>query len=228
MTKIYIFSGDDIVSSRKAYTDQIEIFKKENEMEYVNAKDIDETFLENIFGSLDLFGKNRILATENFFSGKSNKLRGGLIEKILSFKKAVFIDWEEKEISKTETEKLGKSLIIKNFKLPNLLFKFLDSINPENKKENIILLKKVLENLDPGFVFSMLIRQIRLLILASDNETITMAPWQKRNLENQFKHFSKDKLINLYKKLLEIDLRQKTSSSPFDLNSELEFFIANL
>lgn len=229
MAKIYIFSGDDIVSSRDAYIQQIESFKKQNyDVETVPVKDITLEVLENILGSCDLFGNNRCLATEKFFSGKPSELKDRLIEKILSFEGATFIDWEEKEISKTQAEEFGKSLILKNFKLPSFLFKFLNSISPENKKENVLLLKKVLENLESGFVFSMIVRQVRLLILISGGECQSMAPWQKRNLENQSKHFSKEKLISLYKELLEIDYRQKTSSSPFGLNSELEFFITNL
>jgi len=229
MAKIYFFSGDDIVSSRKAYIDQIELFKNQGfEVENIPAKDVDEVKLENIFGSPDLFGNSRILTTEGFLSGPKSKNKEKLIQKISSFLSPIFVDWEEKEISKTEISKLREDTVIKNFKLPNLLFEFLDKLAPKNSEENLQKLQEVLQNIEPGLVFSMIVRQIKLLILAVEDELDTLAPWQLAKIKRQSKLFSLEKLIKIYQKLLNIDFNQKTSGSPFDLSSELDLLIADL
>ncbi len=200
---ITVFCGDDTVSSRKAYSGQIELLKKENEIEFVLAKDIDKTKIENIFGSTDLFGKVRVLVTENLFSGPKNKT-GDEIVLLLAQRSSdgnrneVVVDWEEKELSKAEITKLGKNAIIKNLKLPNVLFSFLDGIAPGNVKENLQMFHKVLENSEPHSVFSMIIRQIRLLLLACDDELDSLAPWQAEKIKKQSKLFTKEKLILIF------------------------------
>lgn len=229
MAKIFIFSGEDIVSSRNAYLDQIEVLKKQNlEIRQIAAKEISEEVLENTFGAKNLFGLSRVIATENFFSGQKSKEKDLLIEKILSFPQAVLISWEEKEFTKAAIEKLGKNFCIKNFELPKVLWKFLDGLSPGNKAKNLQILHEILLNLEPHFIFSMLIRQFRLLLLAIDGEVDGLPTWQRGKLTNQARDFGQEKLAQIYKKLLEIDTRQKTSASPFALASELDLFILGL
>ncbi|PIQ69954.1 hypothetical protein COV89_03010, partial [Candidatus Shapirobacteria bacterium CG11_big_fil_rev_8_21_14_0_20_40_12] len=81
---------------------------------------------------------------------------------------------------------------------------------------------------EPHFIFSMIIRQFRLLILTIDGEADNLASWQKNKLAGQATKFGREKLIRVYRTLLEIDIKQKTSSSPFDLNSELDLLILGL
>ena len=64
--------------------------------------------------------------------------------------------------------------------------------------------------------------------MASDNETSGMQPWQISNLLKQAEEFKKDDLIKIYKKLLEIDLKQKTSQSPNGLVYELDLLLADI
>jgi len=227
MSKILIFSGDDTVSSRKAYIARIEELKKEYQVDNVNSKEITEDLLENIFGSKDLFGKGRGLATESLLSGQKSKNKDKLFERIAILKDYLIIDWEEKEVSKTAAAKLGKDAILKNFKLPALIFKFLDELSPSNINQNLQSFHQIILSSDAGFVFSMIIRQFRLMILAIDGQDESLPIWQKSKLKNQANFFGKEKLLLFYKKLLEIDFRQKTSSSPFDLSGELDLFIAN-
>ncbi len=228
MAKIYIFSGDDLISSRQAYLDQINLLKKDNQTEFCLAKDLSEILLENIFGSTDLFGKPRVLTTENFFTGSKSKEKDQLVKKINSFKNAIMVSWETKEVSKTESAKLGKEVSISNFKLPNLLFKFLDTLSPQNKKQNLFALQQLKQTVDEQFIFLMIVRQVRLLLLAHGGETDKIAPWQKSKLVNQARSFGQDKLIALYKQLLNLDIKQKTSQLGLSLGSELDLLVSGL
>lgn len=229
MAKIYIFSGEDAASSRKAYVDQIELFKKQNlEINHIPAKEINEELMENIFGGINLFGLSRAITTENFFSGQKSKTKDQTLKKILSFPQAVLISWEEKEFTKAASSKLGDDFIVKNFDLPKVLWKFLDDLSPKNKAQNLQMLHRITLTLEPHFIFSMIIRQFRLLILTIDDEVDGLLPWQRGKLAGQAKEFGREKLIKVYRTLLEIDTKQKTSSSPFDLSSELDLFIIGL
>ncbi len=229
MAKIYIFSGEDIVSSRNAYIDRVELLKKQNlEIQHILAKEISEELSENIFGAKNLFGLSRAIATENFFSGQKSKEKDQALEKILSFPEAILISWEEKEFSSAAAEKPRKDFIIKSFDLPKVLWKFLDGLSPKNKAQNLQKLHEIILGLEPHFIFSMIIRQFRLLILAIDGEVDGLPSWQRGKLANQAKDFGREKLIQIYKKLLQIDTKQKTSSSPFSLDSELDLLILGL
>lgn len=229
MAKIYIFSGEDIVSSRNAYIDQIEFLKKQKqEIGHIPAKEINDELVESVFGGSSLFGLSRAIATEKFFSGQKSKTKDQTLEKILSFPQAVLIDWEEKEFTKAAINKPRGVFIVKNFALPKILWKFLDELSPENKTQNLQALHKIILSLEPHFIFSMIIRQFRLLILTIDGEADNLASWQKNKLAGQATKFGREKLIRVYRTLLEIDIKQKTSSSPFDLNSELDLLILGL
>ncbi len=229
MAKIYIFSGEDIVSSRNAYIDQVELLKKQNlEILHILAKEIDEELLENTFGAKNLFGLSRTIITENFFSGQKSKEKDQALEKILSFPGAVLVSWEEKEFSSAAAEKLGKDFVIKNFNLPKVLWKFLDGLSPKNKAQNLQTLHEIISGLEPHFIFSMITRQFRLLILAVDGETDGLPSWQRGKLTSQARDFGREKLMQIYKKLLQIDTKQKTSASPFSLDSELDLLILGL
>lgn len=96
------------------------------------------------------------------------------------------------------------------------------------------LLKKVLEVEIPEIIFSLLIRQLRLLLLISNEEKEEaedlkrLATWQKQKLATQAKNFTEKQLRSYYHELLEIDYQQKTGQNAFDLKKTLEIFIMNL
>ncbi len=86
-----------------------------------------------------------------------------------------------------------------------------------------------MESVDASYLFLMFIRQIRLLILASDkNDLLKLAPWQKSKLQKQAKYFSLVKLKEINQKLLQIDFNQKTSQTPFPLEHQLELLLTEI
>jgi len=226
---IYIFSGDDIVSSRKAFLEHIERLKTDGFLvERVSGKDLTLESMEMLSSPTSLFGEKKAIAIENLMTLTKSKEKDKLINLAISLSRyLVFVIWENKGVSKTELAKFPQNTIFKNFKLPGSLFVFLDSFSPGNVVNNLVLLKTTLETVDPNFLFLMLIRQIRLLILAKDSsELLKLAPWQKSKLLKQAKVFSDEKLAKIYNSLLEIDFHQKTSSSPSSLEQELELLFS--
>lgn len=225
---IFVFSGDDIVSSRKAFLEQAESLRQKGyEIEKISGKDLSLEKLESSLGAKTLFGEKRALAIEGFLSLTKSKEKDEVLKKISSFDEAVLLFWEGKEFSKADQQKFPKEFVFKNFKLPSSLFSFLESLKPNQKKTNLENFRKVIEEVDEFFLFAMLARQVRLLILAQE-KSLNVLPWQKAKLEKQAKEFDKENLLSLYKKMLELDFKQKTSQTPFSFKESLELLIAEI
>ncbi|PIV00527.1 hypothetical protein COS54_02940 [Candidatus Shapirobacteria bacterium CG03_land_8_20_14_0_80_39_12] len=228
MTKIFVFSGEDIISSRKAFLEYLDSFKdKDYEIVRINGKDASEETLMLHSLPNSLFGQKKLLAIDSLLSGKKFQENEKIL-KALSYLECDIVIWENKNFSKADQLKYP-NFVFKNFKLPQVLFTFLDAITPGKPENNLRLLKDTIESVDSAYLFLMLIRQIRLLILASDkNDLLKLAPWQKSKIQKQAKYFTLEKLKEINKKLLEIDFRQKTSQTPFPLKHQLEFLLTEI
>lgn len=228
MNKIIVFCGEDIVSSRKAFLESIDSYKiKGFEIVKLGGKEIAEEKLELLSGPVSLFGEKRAIAIEGLLSGVKSKDKESAIEKIATMMECFIIVWEGKEFNKIEQAKYPQ-FIFKNFKLPPELFNFLDKIQPNQMKFNIDSFHYVSSLVDPAYIFLMLVRQVKYLILASENELSGMPSWQSGKFFKQAKYFDLPKLLLLYQKLLDIDFRQKTSQMPVDLIYELDLLFLEI
>jgi hypothetical protein len=90
------------------------------------------------------------------------------------------------------------------------------------------MLQKTIEYVDEGYIFAMINRQIRLLILAKDKCLESMLPWQSGKLYKQAENFEMKKLVRTYGKLLEIDYLEKTSQTPFSIYSQLQILVMTI
>ena len=224
---IIIFHGDNIVSSRKAFLEALEEAKsKGKETISLDGKRLNPTDLIQALESKSLFGKDKAIFIENLFSLTKSKEKEKLIEMVRKNADFEVFIWEEKELTKTQRDGFDRNYRLQPFKLPAIIFTFLDSLSPSKTRENLQGLHNCLAQEEPEMIFSMFIRQIRLLILAKEGEKyLTGAPWQKAKLLKQAKLVSPEKLKETYQKLLEIDYRQKTSQLPLNLTSSLDLLL---
>ena len=142
-----------------------------------------------------------------------------------------FYIWDDSEVSVKQVS-IIKNLKAENFKLPKNLWSFLDSIGPKNPT-SIRLFHKVLEEADENVIFSMIIRQFRLLLLIDSgirtvDEAKRLASWQSSKLRRQAQSFTKGSLPKSYKKLYEIDIRHKTGLLDIPLSKSIDFFLLGL
>lgn len=227
--QIMVYHGEDIVSSRKAFVGHLESLGiDEYEVLRINGKKLDEETLELSSGPNSLFGKKRVLAIDGLFSGGKSKEKEIVFKLLFSIKSPVII-WEGKELGKTDCMIFPKNTVFNNHRIPVKLYNFLDSIFPGRKEENIRFFNQMVEVIDINFLFLMLVRQVRLLIMAKDDTALSkMASWQSAKLKAQSSRFEEEKLSEIYRKLLDIDYRQKTSSSPFDLKASLDLWLMEI
>lgn len=227
---VTVYSGDDIVSSRKAFLTHLELLRNQKvETVRIAGKELTEEVLENFSVPVSLFKEKRALAIEGLLGGPKSKEKEKILERLGRLSDCLVIIWENKEFPKNDQLKYPKNFVFKNFKLPPILFNFLDSISPGKTDANLKALREALKEVDPSYLFLMLARQIRFLILAKDEKNMpAMSPWQKSKIIQQAKAFNLPKLINFYRKLLEIDWQQKTSNLPFPLSKMLELLMIDL
>ena len=111
------------------------------------------------------------------------------------------------------------------YKLPKLVWNFLNSFYPGNSINCLKLLHRVVINERIEFVFSLLVRQIRdIYWVKIDKGSIGYPSWRLKKLNTQGKNFSKNLLKEIIKDFSKIDIKVKTSNT--NLLDSLDFVIA--
>lgn len=228
---ITIIHGDDTLSSRNFFIEQKNKAKDplSFEGEVINLTEL----VQNLDGSM-LFSSTRNIFIEDFFSKrKPGKDFDEIISYLQNRNEANIYFYEKKKLTKKQSSAF-KDGIIKTFDYPKNLFQFLDNIRPKNIN-NLILFHDVIKTVEVELMLFMLIRQFRLLLAISDlnsentiDEVKRLAPWQISKLQRQARYFSVHELINIYKKLYEIDLGSKTGSLSLSLEQAIDFFLLDL
>jgi hypothetical protein len=223
----YILHGDNTVLSRKRLSDIITDFKKDGwEIVRVDWSASKKQELLTLAQSQNLLSSGTLVIVENFFSG--NKKANEILKSLKIDEYTAFIFWDGKQLGATATKGL-KDFIIQEFKIPTVVFNFLNSIAPGNARVMLKFLEESLQRDPADFLLVMIARHVRNLIWVKvEPESMTMPDWQKRNLSGQASKFSKEQLYSLHHKLLELDRGAKTSQLPENLRSSLEVLIAQL
>lgn len=227
-----LIHGSDTTSSRNFFLEEKEKF---NDAEIVKGSEINLTDLHQLLEGGGLFENNAAIFIEQFLTErKKSAERDAIILYLTKQAKnnAIFL-WEGKELDRTALSQF-KEASIKLFKLSSQLFSFLDGIKPKNGTQLVQLFHKSLETSDAEMIFFMLIRQFRILLALSEKGTETisevsrLAPWQKGKLEKQVSLFEKIYLEELYSKLFQLELSQKTGTLSSSLTSAIDFFLAEI
>ncbi|NIS82409.1 MAG: DNA polymerase III subunit delta [Anaerolineales bacterium] len=116
------------------------------------------------------------------------------------------------------------------------IFAMVDALGQRESQQAQERLHKLLEDEEVRYVFAMVVRQFRLLILAREALNIGKMPKEAlpaktpdfvvRKISAQARNFTSSELDSIYHKLLEIDLAEKTSR--LDKVVALDSFIADL
>lgn len=229
---ITLIHGDDIVFSRNFFIKE----RQEKKDSYSFSGDnIMLTDIVQITEGNSLFGTTKTIFIEELLAKKKLSKE---TEEIINYLNKnnnnieLFL-WEGKILTPKQLSLFPKSLV-KLFKLPQTVFTFLDELKPNSGAKLISLFHQTLKNSEAEFIFYMLIRQFRLLIALSSNskdnidEVKRLSPWQKSKLQKQANLFSISNLANTYKKLYEIDLKQKTGKLNLNLTQSIDFLLLDL
>ncbi len=218
-----IICGEDSVKAREYYQNvKREYESKSLSTQTIHPKDI-QTTIKLGEQTIDLFSHKIVYFTENlngYLSRAGRKLPEGF-EELFQSNEIEIIDWEsEKSSRELKIAKLGK---VKEFKPDKTIFQLLESCVPKNKKNFIALLEAISQSADEVFIYTMLSRHIRSLLLARTNSfSSRIQPWQRGKLSTQAREWDEKKLIGFYEGLHRIDVALKTSTTPYSVKESLD------
>lgn len=206
-----------------------ELKSKQFEVVTQDASELEITQLRQEMGSSGLFGSDKCFVIKNLLSGTKSKNKDKLIEVINQETTHEIILWENKNITATILKKFPKAKI-ENFPISPVIFKFLDSLRPQNTRNILLSWKKLLnEGTEPEFVFAMLARQIKLLIQTKSGPAyIKLAPYPAKLISQQATYYTLEHLLDLYKLLYEIDLKIKTGTGSNTVENLLTNFFQKI
>src|SRR5258708_2267887 len=228
---VNIIHGDDTAASRKYFIEQRSTF---SDSISVNGATVTLTEIVQIFEGDGLFSDGKHVFIEEFFSKrKAGKEIQEIIEVISKNTDSDVFFWESKDVT---AKQLGsfKGSINKQFKIPKVLFSFLDNLKPGNGKIAMQLFHQGVQTEAVELLFFMMIRHFRLLLALSDNTTENieevkrMAPWQKGKMQKQAHLFKVDNLKEIYIQLYQLELTQKTGGLTGSLEQSIDFLLVGL
>jgi hypothetical protein len=224
-----IIHGSNLVASRKFFLDEKQRFP---DAALLREAEVNLTDLAQLLEGGGLFENSKSIFIEQFLTTRRKSAEK---ETIISYllkqaKTNTILLWEGKELDRSALA-LFKNETIKSYKLPSTLFTLLDEIKPDNGARLVQLFHETLETTEAEMVFFMLVRQIRILLALSGirGDTISevgrLAPWQKGRFEKQAKLFKRELLRELYSRLFEIEVGQKTGTLSSSLIYTIDFFL---
>jgi DNA polymerase III delta subunit len=226
-----IIHGEDSVSSRKYLNDKKESYSDVEKID-MDGNKISLSDLVSAADSRSLLGSIKIITIENFFTRSLSKdketilayLNGNKTDNLLLF-------WEQKEIDRNIISKFFSKDEIILCQPPLLLFRFLDSLGINPPKTVLSLFHSLLNQRDAAFIYTMLVRQLRFLIISKDTlgKGITdMSPWQAKKFYDQSRYFQMEELVSLYRKLLQLEYSFKTGLTPYSFSELLDIYFSNI
>ena len=231
---ISLIHGENISQSRLKLTDLVAAAKAQGKkIQTLEAKKITEADLELAFGSDSLFGESIVLVIEEVHSLPKSKKKDVLIAQLsqlaIDTPTVDVLIWEKRLLTPTMIKKFPKAVVYE-FKLSSSLFKWLDSLspNPASKLQQLKLLHETLQQEDAMMCWSMLARQVRLLIQAKEGAPLSGAPFMISKLQHQARAFTIEQLVATHHRLLEIDRVHKMSGHPLTLSQDLDLLVVRL
>lgn len=213
-SNIYLVTGSDTVTARKKFIELKKSFTGANFLE-IDLSSITNNELAEKLQLTDMFSQT-VFIFVNF--SLTNAQTWQTIEKNLSSSPAIF-EAVGKNIGRIPPT-LKKKMQIFNVDARTEIFNLLNSLTPQKASTFINLLELNLADTAEPIVMTMIQNRIRdLIVITTSPDSFNGQPWQKNQLVSQAKTFTLSQLIRLYRKLLSIEIREKSSSNP-DLYSQ--------
>lgn len=226
---ITLLHGDYIEASRN----ELALLKAKSagaEVREIDGRTLDTQALTQALSSSSLFGGDCVVIIYGLLKALGRKTKQAeAYTAIIAASEATVYLWEDKEIAPTLVKQLGKNAAVRLFKLPTVIFQFLDTFAPSQIKKTLALYDAVVAADAPELVHSMLAKRVRQLLMIGDGVTPAgIAPWQASRLTTQARSFSMEKLRSVYTHLCDMEYAMKSGTSPFTLAQATRQLIISL
>lgn len=223
MGQLYLVSGSDTVNARRKFVSLKQTFNNANFIEI----DLSAISLNELIERLqltDMFNQT-VFVFENF-SLISKDFWVSLFQN-LNDTSAIF-NAIGKSTGRIPSE-YKKQLKIFSFDTRTEIFDLLNTIDPGKIRNLVTQLEKNLETVPEPVIMTMIQNRIRdLIIIKSSPDSFSGLAWQKLQLQKQAENFSLNNLIKLYRRLLSLEIREKTSANPDSYSSHFVLDLISL
>lgn len=218
--KIIILHGDDTGKSYTRLKKFIDVAKERSwEVTYVDESG--KTF-EEILSASSLFGSEQFFILKDI--KKIGKKESSWLNKKYSELSGTFIIYYEGSLTAAFLKSFPKDSKIEEYKLPVLLWNFLDNLSPGKGNSSVKTFHKIIEKQAPEYIFSLIARHFRDLYWVKTDPTSTGFPfWKINKLKIQAGKFTPEILKTFIAELSNLDIKVKTSKA--DLISELDLML---
>ncbi len=210
---IYLLHGEDVGASRQ-YLLELKNNYASDSVSVFDAKKFDADEFFRACETPSLLSDRRLIVVE----GNPRELLIVNRESLGSGDLAIWIGEELKSSNKLfkQVKELGGQ--IRHFKpvIPKHVFGFLDALGYKNKKKAFLELHRLLDQGEaPLYLLTMIVWQIRNLLKvqfsANGGPKPKMAPFVLRKAQGQAKNFEEEELIGVFKNLLDVEVKLKTT-----------------
>jgi len=220
--KTILLHGDHTQASYERLQKFIRMAKKRDwEIQQIDSNK--SLSLPEILTSTALFSSNRLFILEDISALKKQEL-DWLAQKSAEIEGNLII-YHQGVLPRTFLKSLPKEIKIEEFKLPKLIFNFLDSFFPRNSRRTLKLFHQVLEKEPVEFVFALLARHLRDLywLKVDPKKGPGYSRWRLSKLRKQAGFFPESLLKEIISEMAEADVKAKTSQG--DLREFVDFLI---
>jgi DNA polymerase III delta subunit len=220
---IHLIHGDDPTRSREYFAKQ----KTSDSITY-DAENLSLIELAQTLQGSGLFGGGTVVFIENLF-GRKAKNATEIIELLNTNSKQSEIYIYSDKLLPAKSLKEFKNSEDTVFKVPQTIWAYVDGLRPDSRS-NLKLFHSALDSNEPEYIFSMLVRQFRLLLGLNSgiDEIKRLAPWQIGKLQKQRSYFGEEKLKDVYKSIYTIDKKTKTGGTNLSLTQNIDLLMLSI
>jgi len=220
---ITVICGEDTISSREYFTQQIAALKEKSfDVVYVTPQELEEKTKDEE-SAPTLFDTHQAYAVVGLNAYVKKYSSSKLPTQLANFEKKKndhIIDWEDGVISRDIKLKVGT---VKEFKVSENIFKLADALYPKNLSYASRTLSTLGLTQGTSFILFMIMRHIRRLLLVEGGARIVgLADWQRGRLRQQVGRWRREDLISFYRALIRLDISSKTGTNPLSPMKTLE------
>jgi DNA polymerase III delta subunit len=220
--KVTLIHGENSEASLDYLKGTIDSFKK-NGLQINKISDSTLSLSESLSAG-NLFSQPNLYLLENPAKISPQEIKW-LSEKTKTFPGTLIIYYDSQQ-PVTTLKALSGISEVKEFKLPRIIFSFLESFVPGKARESLLFLHELVKRQPPEFVFAVLAKHLRDLYWAKvAAETLEYPDWRLSRLRKQASTFSEEKIKKIINALAKIDVSAKTSKQ--ELTSSLDLLIAS-
>ena len=220
MNNQFLVTGSDIISARRKFLDIKKSFNGANFVE-VDLSSITSVELAEKLQLNDMFSQT-VFVFVNF--SLTNAQTWDVVDKYLNEKPAIF-EAVGKKIGRIPA-KIKKKLQIASIDNRTEIFNLLSAVTPAQKQTFQKLLDRNLSDTPEQVVMVMIQNRIRdMIVVLTSPESFKGQDWQRTQMSSQAKAFGLTQLIKLYRRLLTIEIREKSSLNP---DSSSQHFMVEL